>query len=96
MSEASKLVGKTMIHRDTEKPNNSIGKVYVKQVVEGSRTKVVVQHMERGAGYNRIKDRITGVRTTGTDQDGNRFTNWSRKENKQFGELDEVHIKHLS
>lgn len=72
-------IGKTFLH-------DSLGKVEVMAVEEKSRTKVIVKVLDRGKGWNEEKQKYTGVRIS---------TGWYRGENRQFGNVDVVHIKTL-
>ena len=84
-----KYVGKVFSH-----PQH--GKVTVDSKVANSRTLVEVTVIDRGAGWNEIKQRYVGVKTSGVDHNGKRFVNWHRGENKQFGFKDVVHYNTLN
>lgn len=66
--------------------HDSLGKVEVMAVEENSRTKVIVNVIDRGKGWNETKRKYTGV---------NISTGWYRGENREFGNIDIVHIKTL-
>lgn len=80
MKQSEKYVGKEMLHPD-------LGKVKVLSIVKHSRVKVNVQVIDKGRGFNEVKDRYTGVRIK---------TGWYRGENREYGHEDEVHIKDLT
>ena len=66
--------------------HSTLGAVKVLKVVPKSRTKLVVELVDRGAGYDHEKKRYTGIRKRG---------GWVRGENHQRGHVDEVHHKDL-
>lgn len=66
--------------------HDSLGKVEVMAVEENSRTKVIVKVIDRGEGWDKTKRKYTGV---------NISTGWYRGENREFGNIDVVHIKTL-
>lgn len=66
--------------------HDTLGKVEVIDVEKDSRTKVIVRVIDRGKGWNETKRKYTGV---------NISTGWYRGENRQFGNVDVVHIKTL-
>lgn len=80
MSRASKLVGQEMTHPQ-------LGKVKVTGVKEGSRTVVLVECIDRGAGWNEQKQAYTGIKIK---------NGWMRGQNHQFGHKDEVHFNTLT
>lgn len=75
MKQSEKLIGKTCTH-----PNLKL--VTVDGVHENSRVLVDVTVIDRGKGYNDIKQRYTGIRIS---------TGWYRGENRDFGNKDFVH-----
>ena len=79
MKASEKLVGKVATH-------DTLGKVAVDSIVGSSRVMVNITVIDRGEGYNEIKERYTGVRK------GN---GWERGEKRDFGLKDTTHIKHL-
>ena len=74
------LIGKMATHPQ-------LGRVLVISVPEKSRTKVEVRCVDRGPGWNRDKQKYTGVRL---------FQGWIRGENKQYGHEDVVKRQELS
>lgn len=79
MKESEKFVGKIKIH-------DTLGKVSVDSVHNNSRVLVNITIMDRGKGYNEISGTYKGVRTK---------TGWYRCQNREFGNKDVTHIKHL-
>lgn len=79
MKANEKIVGKTMVHR-------AMGKVKVTSAVENSRVLVNVEQIDRGPGYDKEKQKFTGVRIK---------TGWFRGENRDFGKTDVVNISEL-
>jgi hypothetical protein len=75
----SEKIGKRFTH-------DTLGKVQVVAVVEKSRTKVQVSILDRGKGYNKKTKKYSGVRNS---------VGWYRGQNRQYGNVDEVHIKTL-
>lgn len=73
-----------------------LGKVTVDSKVANSRTMVEVTVIDRGEGWNELKQRYTGVTKHGVDFKGRKTTSWQRGENKQFGHKDIVHINTLN
>lgn len=72
-------LGKEFVH-------DSLGKVEVMAVEDNSRTKVIVKVIDRGKGWDETKRKYIGVKVS---------TGWYRGENRQFGNVDVVHIKTL-
>jgi ribonuclease PH len=79
-SEADKIVGKKMYHK-------KYGKVKVIATVDGTRTKVTVIELDRGAGWDENAKRYKGIK---------RKSGWSRGENYGFGQSHETHFKDLN
>lgn len=82
-------VGNTYTHPE-------LGKVIVDSKVENSRTKLNVTCIDRGEGWNEIKEIYVGVKTHGIDHEGKKTSTWKRGENKQYGFKDEVHYNTLN
>lgn len=79
MKESEKYVGKVLKHPD-------LGNVTVDSTHEGSRVLVDVSVIDRGKGWNEIKQTYTGHKNS---------VGWMRGENRQFGHKDVVHINTL-
>lgn len=79
MKENEKYVGKVKKH-------HSLGTVCVDKVHGNTRTKVEVTVLERGEGYDEIKDTYTGVKVK---------RGWYRGENREYGTRHVVHISEL-
>lgn len=79
MKENERLVGKIKTHPQ-------FGKVSVDRVHGKTRTKVEVTVLNRGKGYDEIKDKYVGVKSKG---------GWSRSENREYGSTQIVHINEL-
>lgn len=79
----SDFVGKVCIH-------DQLGRVTVDSVVEKSRTMVNVTVIQRGKGWDEIKQKHTGYNPKGLSGGV-----WARGENREFGNKDFVHIKTL-
>lgn len=79
MARNEQFVGKIYTHK-------TLGKVSIESTVPKSRTKVVATCLERGVGWNEIKQSYTGVRNS---------VGWYRGENRDFGTKHEVHIDDL-
>ena len=73
-----------------------LGKVTADSKLANSRTLIEVTCIDRGAGWNEIKERYTGVKTSGVDHKGKRTSSWCRGENRQFGCKDVVHYNTLN
>jgi len=80
MKENEKLVGKIKKHQ-------VLGKVCVDRVHAQTRTKVEVTVLDRGKGYNEIKETYTGVKVK---------KGWYRGENREYGTKHVVHINELN
>jgi hypothetical protein len=79
MKESEKYVGKVYVHK-------TLGKVTVDNIHESSRVLVDVTSVDRGEGWDEIRQTYKGVKRT---------NGWFRGENKQFGHKDVVHINEL-
>lgn len=75
----SDIIGKKFTHDD-------LGNVEVVGVVDNSRTKVLVSILDKGKGYNE---------KTGTYKGYKNSVGWMRGENREYGNVDEVHFKTL-
>ena len=73
-------IGKRFTHDD-------LGNVEVVDVVEKSRTKVLVSILDKGKGYNE---------RTNTYKGHTNSVGWMRGENREYANVDEVHIKTLT
>lgn len=80
MKENEKLVGKIKRHSD-------LGKVCVDRVHGTTRTKVEVTCLDRGEGWNEIKQTYVGVKFKG---------GWKRGQNHEYGSKHVVHINELN
>ena len=80
MKALQKLIGKEAHH-------NILGRVLITGVPQNTRTRVNVQVIDRGPGWDEIKQRYTGVRFPG---------GWSRGQNYQYGDTHTVRIENLS
>ncbi len=87
--KADQYVGKIFTHCE-------LGKVAVDSKLAKSRTLVEVTVIDRGAGWDEIKQSYTGVKHTVLDNEGGAINNWSRGENRQFGFKDVVHFNTLN
>jgi len=76
----SDYIGKRFIHDD-------LGKVEVVSVVDKSRTKVMALVLDRGKGWYKRTETYTGHKNS---------VGWMRGENREYGNVDEVHIKNLA
>ena len=78
-------------------PNNIVtcngnGKYKVIGFIEGSRTIVEIQDIERGEGWSDYKQCYTGVKLYAKG----RQTGWKRGENHCYGDILKVHKKFLT
>ncbi|MCK5342975.1 MAG: hypothetical protein KAR20_06205 [Candidatus Heimdallarchaeota archaeon] len=80
IKEKQQIIGKTFDHK-------KFGKVQVIECVERSQTKVVVEQIDRGRGWDEELQIYTGWKTSTGD--------WSRGQNYGFGKCDTVHINEL-
>jgi len=67
--------------------HNDLGLIEVISVAPKSRTKVAVKILDRGKGWDENKQRYKGVRIS---------TGWYRGENREYGNVDIVHINTLT
>lgn len=89
MKANESVLHKEMIH-------STLGKVFVEKAVENSRTKVVVTVLDRGKGWDDLRQSYKGVRTVTKNLFGHTESQtWSRGENYTHGQTDEVHINSL-
>lgn len=88
MSKVNQTIGQDFNH-------DQLKRVTVIEAEENSRTKVTVKVIDRGAGFSDKYQRFVGVKSSSQDADGNKVSNWSRSENREFGSLHSVHINEL-
>lgn len=79
MKENEKFIGKIKRHP-------TFGKVSVDRVHGKTRTKVEITCLERGEGWNEIKEKYVGVKTK---------SGWRRGQNREYGTKHIVHINEL-
>lgn len=89
MKANQKLVGKVFSHP-------VLRKVIVDNVHGKSRVLVDVTVIDRGDGWDEIKQQYTGIRTTYVNKRGEVCSHWRRGENHSYGEKDTVHMNSLS
>lgn len=82
MKTNSKYLGKTVIARF------GVNRVAVKVIepVKNSRTIFLVEEVDRGIGWNKLKNRYTGI---------SKFGSWNRGQNYEFGTHKEIHINQI-
>jgi hypothetical protein len=80
MSKLDDMIGKEFVHE-------KYGLILVKNKIPKSRTKLSVEIIERGPGYNPILNKYTGVKSK---------SGWYRGQNYAYGDVKEVHRKELS
>ena len=68
--------------------HSKLGNVLILSKKPKSRTIYSVEQIDRGRGWNEEKQTFTGWKTKNGQ-------NWSRGENKEFGKIQDVHIKEL-
>lgn len=74
------------VYLNKEYMHDNLGLVEVVSIEPKSRTKVAVKILNRGKGFDEKTQRYKGVRIS---------TGWYRGENRQYGDLDIVHINTL-
>ncbi len=60
---------------------------------KGSRSKVIVEDIERGIGWNPKSNKVKGIKYY--QKDGTTFTGWNSGENLSYGKRYEVHISKI-
>ena len=86
--KTKELVGKEVNHYH-------LGRVLIISVPKGSRVKLEVECIDRGPGWDDVRQTYTGVRAQFLSDDGLRSKTWHRGENKQYGFKDIINIKEL-
>lgn len=86
--DIKKIKGKEAIH-----PH--LGRVLITGSPKRSRVMVNIQCIDRGPGWDDVKERYVGVRASYMAQDGRRTRTWYRGENRQYGAEDTVHVNDL-
>ncbi len=74
--------------------HETLGLVRVKRPVAGSFTKVKIEVIDRGPGWNPETESYTGVKKSHTEN-GEKSFSWMRGQNYQFGDVDNVHVNTL-
>lgn len=79
-----------------EKYNHTqLGRVKIIGREEGTVTKLIVESIDRGPGFDKKTESFKGVKRTFI-KNGEVCSNWNRGENREFGTQHVVHKKDLS